>query len=163
MRTVIWCIRIPFVISSIKFILSLHLWHCNLVGTSFVIEIDLLEFRLLCKMPLTTGFSSFMHNFVFIFSHISVSVGEYHLIFSHWRFKNVVSWSWASLLSERISLNLSGNGRFKEGSLAGWSLFLVLALQRDEERTTTSTLCSLIFFLTMCTGKNVCRFQNMES
>lgn len=141
---------------------SLSICDTNLVGTSFIIEIDLLEFRLLCKMLLTTDFSSFMHNFVFIFSCISVSVGEYYLVFIHWIFKNVLTWSRASFLLEKISLNLSGNGRFKEGSLAGWSFFLGLALQ-DEERTTTSTLCSLFFFLTLYTGKNVCRFQNMES
>ena len=73
-------------------------------------------------------------------------------------------WSGLSqFLSRRLSLNLPGNGRFKEGSLAGWSLFLVLTLQGDEETTRTSTLCSLFFFLTWCTGKNVCRFQNIES
>ena len=61
---------------------------------SCIIEIDLLKFRLLCKMPLTTDFSSFVHNCVFIFSDISLSEGEYYLMFVHWRFKNVLSWSW---------------------------------------------------------------------
>jgi len=50
---------------------------------SCIIEIDLLKFRLLCKMPLTTDFSSFVHNCVFIFSDISLSEGEYYLMFVH--------------------------------------------------------------------------------
>lgn len=42
-------------------------------------------------------------------------------------------------------------------------VFPVLALEGGEEKTTTSTLCSLVFFLMLCTGKNICRFQRMES
>lgn len=53
-----------------------------------------------------------------------------------------------------LSLNLIGNGRFKEGSVAGWSLFLELALQEDEKKKLTSICCALFFILTLCTGKN---------
>lgn len=112
-------------------------------------------------MPLTTDFSSSTHCFAFIFSHFSISVGEYCLIFIHQGFKNVFSWSQASFLSEKISLDLVGNGRFKEGSVGGWSL-LEVALQGDEEKKLTSTRCALFFILTLCTGENACRFQNME-
>lgn len=68
------------------------------------LKFDLLEFRLLCKIPLTRDFSSSMHCFLFTFSHFSVSVGKYYLIFIHQGFKNIHSWSQASFLSEKISL-----------------------------------------------------------
>lgn len=74
------------------------------------------DLDLVCKVLLTPHFSSFVHNF--IFSYTSVSAAEYYLIFIYWRFKNVLSCSRASFPSEKISLNLSQNRRFKEGSLA---------------------------------------------
>lgn len=50
-----------------------------------------------------------------------------------------------------------------EGSICGrLSLSLQLALQGNEEKKLTGTHCSLFFILTLCTGKNACRFQNME-
>lgn len=40
--------------------------------------------------------------------------------------------------------------------------FFKLALQGEEEKKITSTPCALFFILTLCSGKNACRFGNME-